>query len=134
MGNFYTLRKAYEAMISEAAESEEEEGAEQFDKNDPLPPELPDPDSEEEINEDLAMKLSDPVRIEIANTMNKVTKIVKDQNNKLTGLIYEKDGKQETFTLENYPKGDSTWHFVDQKSVLVKKGMYMCTFFIFATI
>ena len=75
MGNFYTLRKAYEAMISEAAESEEE-GAEQFDKNDPLSPELPDPDSEEEINEDLAMKLSDPVRIEIANTMNKVTKIV----------------------------------------------------------
>lgn len=39
-----------------------------------------------------------------------------------TTLIYEKDGKQETFTLENYPKGDSTWHFVDQKSVLVKKG------------
>ena len=39
-----------------------------------------------------------------------------------TTLIYEKDGQQETFTLENYPKGDSTWHFVDQKSVLVKKG------------
>ena len=39
-----------------------------------------------------------------------------------TTLIYEKDGEQQTFTLENYPKGDSTWHFVDQKSVLVKKG------------
>ena len=39
-----------------------------------------------------------------------------------TTLIYEKDGVQKEFTLENYPKGDSTWHFVDQKSVLVKKG------------
>ena len=25
------------------------------------------------------------------------------------------------FTLENYPADDSTWKFVDQKSVLVKK-------------
>ena len=39
-----------------------------------------------------------------------------------TTLIYEKDGVEQEFTLENYPKGDSTWHFVDQKSVLVKKG------------
>ena len=39
-----------------------------------------------------------------------------------TTLIYEKDGKQQEFTLENYPKGDSTWTFVDQKSKLVKKG------------
>ena len=39
-----------------------------------------------------------------------------------TTLIYEKDGRQETFTLENYPKGDPEWKFVDQKSVLVKKG------------
>lgn len=37
-------------------------------------------------------------------------------------FIYEKDGVQEEFTLENYPKGDSTWTFVEQKSVLVKKG------------
>jgi len=37
-------------------------------------------------------------------------------------LIYEKDGVQQKFTLENYPKGDSTWTFVDQQSVLVKKG------------
>ena len=37
-------------------------------------------------------------------------------------LIYEKDGVQQTFTLQNYPKGDSTWTFVDQKSKLVKKG------------
>ena len=37
-------------------------------------------------------------------------------------FIYEKDGVQQEFTLENYPKGDSTWTFVDQKSVLVKQG------------
>lgn len=39
-----------------------------------------------------------------------------------TTLIYEKDGVQQEFTLENYPKGDSTWTFVDQKSMLVQKG------------
>lgn len=37
-------------------------------------------------------------------------------------LIYAKDGKEQTFTLENYPKGDPEWTFVDQKSVLIKKG------------
>ncbi len=37
-------------------------------------------------------------------------------------LIYKKDGVQQTFTLQNYPKGDSTWTFVDQKSKLIKKG------------
>ena len=37
-------------------------------------------------------------------------------------FIYEKDGVQQTFTLDNYPKNDSTWTFVDQQSVLVKKG------------
>lgn len=36
--------------------------------------------------------------------------------------IYEKDGVQREFTLANYPKGDSTWHFVDQNSKLIKKG------------
>lgn len=39
-----------------------------------------------------------------------------------TTFIYEKDGVEQEFTLENYPKGDSTWTFVDQKSVLVQKG------------
>ncbi len=39
-----------------------------------------------------------------------------------TTLIYEKDGVQQEFTLDNYPKGDSTWTFVDQKSKLIKKG------------
>ena len=37
-------------------------------------------------------------------------------------LIYERDGKQQEFTLENYPKGDPEWTFVDQRSILVKKG------------
>lgn len=36
-------------------------------------------------------------------------------------LIYEKDGIQQEFNLDNYPKDDS-WTFVDQKSVLVSKG------------
>ncbi len=39
-----------------------------------------------------------------------------------TTLIYERDGKKQSFTLDNYPKGDPEWTFVDQKSVLVKKG------------
>ena len=37
-------------------------------------------------------------------------------------FVYEKDGKRQTFTLENYPKGDSTWTFVSQNSTLIKKG------------
>ena len=40
-----------------------------------------------------------------------------------TTLIYAKDdGEEREFTLENYPKDDPEWIFVDQKSVLVKKG------------
>jgi uncharacterized membrane protein YphA (DoxX/SURF4 family) len=39
-----------------------------------------------------------------------------------TLLIYEKDGDQKEFTLENYPSGDDGWVFVDQKSRLVSKG------------
>ena len=37
-------------------------------------------------------------------------------------FIYEKNGEQREFTLDNYPKDDSTWTFVDQRSRLVKKG------------
>ena len=37
-------------------------------------------------------------------------------------LIYAKDGVEQEFTLENYPKGDPEWTFIDQKSVLIKKG------------
>lgn len=39
-----------------------------------------------------------------------------------TTFIYEKDGQQKEFTLVNYPADDTTWVFVDQVSVLVKKG------------
>ena len=39
-----------------------------------------------------------------------------------TTFIYEKDGVEQEFTLANYPKGDSTWHFVEQRTELVKKG------------
>lgn len=38
-----------------------------------------------------------------------------------TTLIYQKDGVEKEFTLENYPK-DSSWTFVRNESVLIKKG------------
>ena len=37
-------------------------------------------------------------------------------------FVYEKDGVEQTFTLDNYPKGDSTWTFVRSNSKLIKKG------------
>jgi hypothetical protein len=39
-----------------------------------------------------------------------------------TTFIYEKDGIQKEFTLENYPADDSSWKFIDQKSLIVGKG------------
>lgn len=39
-----------------------------------------------------------------------------------TTFIYEKNGLKKEFTLENYPSDDSAWKFVDQKSVLIRKG------------
>jgi uncharacterized membrane protein YphA (DoxX/SURF4 family) len=39
-----------------------------------------------------------------------------------TTFIYEKDGAKKEFTLNNYPANDSTWKFIDQKSVITKKG------------
>jgi hypothetical protein len=39
-----------------------------------------------------------------------------------TTFVYEKDGIRKDFDLTNYPANDSTWRFIDQKSVLVKKG------------
>lgn len=39
-----------------------------------------------------------------------------------TILIYEKDGQQQEFSLENYPKNDSSWTFVDSQHKLIKKG------------
>ncbi len=40
----------------------------------------------------------------------------------ITTFVYQKNGVQKEFTLDNYPKNDSTWVFVDQKSILVTKG------------
>ena len=37
-------------------------------------------------------------------------------------FVYARDGVEQTFTLANYPKGDSTWTFVRQESKLIKKG------------
>jgi len=39
-----------------------------------------------------------------------------------TTFIYEKEGIKKEFALSDYPANDTTWIFVDQKSVLVKKG------------
>ena len=39
-----------------------------------------------------------------------------------TTFIYEKGGKKKEFTLSECPSGDSTWKFIEQKSVLVSKG------------
>ncbi len=39
-----------------------------------------------------------------------------------TVMIYEKDGTQKEFTMENYPWQDTTWKFVDRKDKLIKKG------------
>ncbi len=37
-------------------------------------------------------------------------------------LIYEKDGEEQSFTLKDYPRGDTAWTFVRQDSRLIKKG------------
>ena len=39
-----------------------------------------------------------------------------------TTFIYEKEGTRKEFTINNYPSSDTAWKFIDQKSVLVKKG------------
>ncbi|HUX58080.1 MAG TPA: BT_3928 family protein [Bacteroidales bacterium] len=39
-----------------------------------------------------------------------------------TSFIYEKDGIKKEFSLNDYPADDTTWKFIDQKSVLIKKG------------
>jgi uncharacterized membrane protein YphA (DoxX/SURF4 family) len=39
-----------------------------------------------------------------------------------TTFIYEKDGIKKEFDLSNYPANDSTWKFVEQRSVLLEKG------------
>lgn len=37
-------------------------------------------------------------------------------------FVYEKDGVRKEFTLDDYPEGDSTWTFVEQKIKLLKPG------------
>jgi len=39
-----------------------------------------------------------------------------------TTFIYERNGVQKEFTLDNYPKDDTTWVFVDQKTILISEG------------
>ena len=39
-----------------------------------------------------------------------------------TTFIYQKNGVKKEFSLNNYPAKDSTWKFVDQKTVLIKEG------------
>ena len=37
-------------------------------------------------------------------------------------FVYEKDGVEKVFTMDNYPEGDSTWTFVETKEKLIKEG------------
>ena len=39
-----------------------------------------------------------------------------------TKLIYSKDGIQREFTIKDYPKDDTTWAFVNSRTITVKKG------------
>ncbi len=39
-----------------------------------------------------------------------------------TTFTYAKDGVEQDFTLDNYPKDDSTWVFVRQNTTLIRKG------------
>ncbi|HEX2968556.1 MAG TPA: BT_3928 family protein [Bacteroidales bacterium] len=39
-----------------------------------------------------------------------------------TTFIYEKNGTRKEFDINNYPADDTSWKFVDQKSILVSKG------------
>jgi uncharacterized membrane protein YphA (DoxX/SURF4 family) len=39
-----------------------------------------------------------------------------------TTFVYEKDGMRKEFTINNYPANDTSWKFIEQKSVLIKKG------------
>lgn len=39
-----------------------------------------------------------------------------------TNFVYQKNGVEKEFSMDNYPWQDSTWTFVDQKSTLISKG------------
>jgi len=60
----------------------------------------------------------------IGNNIAQLMKIPEDAEKDVyeTKLLYEKEGVQREFTIDNYPRGDSTWKFVDARSKLVRKG------------
>jgi hypothetical protein len=39
-----------------------------------------------------------------------------------TALVYSKDGVKQEFSIKDYPKGDTTWTYVDTRVKLIKKG------------
>jgi hypothetical protein len=39
-----------------------------------------------------------------------------------TKMIYEKNGKEQEFTMQNYPWQDSTWKWVRTENILIKEG------------
>ncbi len=45
-----------------------------------------------------------------------------EQDQFLITFTYSKDGFEQDFTIDNYPKNDSAWTFVRQNSTLIKKG------------
>ncbi|MDR2681119.1 MAG: DoxX family protein [Tannerella sp.] len=45
-----------------------------------------------------------------------------EQSKYETTLIYSKNGVSKEFNINNYPKDDSTWTFVDSRNRLIKKG------------
>jgi hypothetical protein len=40
----------------------------------------------------------------------------------ITTFVYEKKGVRKEFTISNYPASDTTWKFIEQNSLLIKKG------------
>lgn len=60
----------------------------------------------------------------LGENIEKGMKIPKDApiDEYATTLIYKKDGVTKEFTEDNYPWQDTTWHFVDTKQKLIKKG------------
>jgi len=58
--------------------------------------------------------------VKIAEKMVIPDGVATDEYN--TTFIYEKDGVRKDFNLNNYPADDSSWKFIDQKSILIKRG------------
>lgn len=59
----------------------------------------------------------------IGTDINKAMEIPEDaeQSKYETTFILEKNGQRQEFSIENYPQ-DTTWNFIDSKTVLVKQG------------